>query len=174
MQMVLASDHQEYCLKKVQVLEEPLPEPLSKISGCLDKLKDAWSQKGTIAAIWQDWPKLVGDQLASNCRPISLKRGTLIIGASLPQWRQALIYNRSQLLSTIKSAGHKVKQLKIQQYHPRAKIFLETEYNIWEKHPSRTDIHGMGSCIQCKSPAPQGEIKLWGKCIFCRRKDLGK
>jgi hypothetical protein len=24
----------------------------------------------------------------------------------------------------------------------------------------------------CKVPSPKGEVKLWGKCSFCRRKEL--
>ena len=48
----------------------------------------------------------------------------------------------------------------------------ETEKEIWEKHPSRTDKNGIINCPFCKVPSPQGEITLWGKCSFCRRKEL--
>jgi hypothetical protein len=49
---------------------------------------------------------------------------------------------------------------------------LESEASIWAEHPSRTDIHGMGTCPDCGRPAPNGEIKLWGHCGFCHRQTL--
>ena len=48
----------------------------------------------------------------------------------------------------------------------------ESEKEIWEKHPSRTDKNGIINCPFCKVPSPKGEVKLWGKCSFCRRKEL--
>ena len=49
---------------------------------------------------------------------------------------------------------------------------LESEASIWERHPSRSDIHGTNICKSCSSPTPIGELKRWGKCSFCRRKEL--
>ena len=129
-------------------------------------------KKSTLASLWEQWAELVGDQLAANSRPLNLNRGVLTIGATHSQWCQAILYTRLQLLATFKAAGHQVKEIRIQQYYPQETKPQETEHEIWEKHPSRTDIHGLETCNSCKSPAPYGEIKLWGKCIFCRRQDL--
>ncbi len=142
------------------------------IYGCLEKLKLNWQKEGNLACLWQDWPNLVGDQLASNCTPLSLKRGILLIGASQPQWRQALFYTRNQLLASFKAAGHQIKDLKIQQYYPEKLTPIESEEQIWSKHPSRIDIHGIETCNCCSSPAPKGELSRWNKCVFCRRKEL--
>ena len=55
-----------------------------------------------------------------------------------------------------------------------AKKELERDYEkgIWERHPSRFDVHGLAICQACKTPAPAGEMALWGKCGFCRRQEL--
>ena len=123
---------------------------------------------------WQDWPGIAGKRLAPHCRPLSLHRGVLTIGASHPQWRQALQYNKPQLLSALKQAGHAIKDLRVQQHYPPASVTVEDEASIWSRHPSRADVHGMGSCPDCGRPAPNGEMKLWGHCGFCHRQDLSR
>ena len=170
--MVLAPDNQRKSFGKGEVLQAAPPAPLTEISNCLEKIKVGWKKEGYLAALWHDWSKVVGSKLAANCRPISLKRGVLVIGASHPQWRQALIYNRSRLLASLKAGGHKIKELRIQQHHLTENKKIDSEFNIWEKHPSRIDVHGVNTCDLCGSPAPAGEINLWGKCGFCRRHDL--
>ncbi len=155
-------------------MKKKLFSSAKSLSGCLEDLKVSWRRDSNLGAILQDWPSIAGERLAPNCTPLSFKRGVLVIGASHPQWRQALLYTRSQLLATIKAAGHEVKDIRIQQHYPNKLKGKETEVAIWEKHPSRMDIHGLTTCKFCKSPAPSGEIKLWNKCIFCRRKDLSK
>ncbi len=142
------------------------------LSSCIDELKINWQKKGNIAGLWHDWPTLAGHQLAKNCAPISLRKGILVIGASHPQWRQALLYNRTQLLANLKAAGHNIKEIRIHQHHPAPTNKKETEENIWARHPSRTDIHGVSTCLACNSPAPAGEISRWKMCSFCRRKKL--
>ena len=144
------------------------------ISSCLNDLKASWKQNGSIAGIWQEWPRLAGPQLAPHCLPLSFRHGILVIGANHPQWRQALQYNRPQLLAALRNAGHDVKDLRIQQHHSLSKEAIESEQSIWARHPSRSDVHGMTSCSVCKSPAPAGEMALWGKCGFCRRKQLSQ
>ena len=129
-------------------------------------------KNNSFAAISENWPNLVGEKLSSNCTPLNLKQGVLIVGASHPQWRQALFYTRNQLLESLQSAGHKIKDIKIQQYYPQIQKKIETEQSIWENHPSRIDIQGLKTCEYCNKPAPSGEIKRWNKCCFCRRKDL--
>ena len=155
-------------------MKKRLLSPPKSLSSCLDDVKLSWKKGNTLRALLQNWPAIAGEKLAPNCTPLSFNRGVLIIGASHPQWRQALLYTRNQLLATIRAAGYEIKDIRIQQHYPTAIKEKETEESIWEKHPSRSDIHGLTICEQCKSPAPYGEIKLWNKCVFCRRKDLSK
>tara|TARA_Y100001968_G_C19385594_1_gene732655 strand:- start:410 stop:919 length:510 start_codon:yes stop_codon:yes gene_type:complete len=144
----------------------------SSLLSCIEKIKIDWQKNNDLAVISQNWSKIVGEKLASNCSPLSLKKGVLIIGASHPQWRQALFYTRNQILDSLKTSGHKIKDLRIQQYHPKKIKSLETEQSIWEKHPSRLNINGLKICKYCQKPAPYGEIERWDKCSFCRRNDL--
>ena len=140
------------------------------IYSCLEEIKSSW--KGDVGGLIQDWPEIAGEQLALNCTPLNIKNKILTIGASHPQWRQALQYNRLELIESLKSFGYKIRDIRISQHYPINLIPRESENEIWEKHPSRADKNGIINCPFCKVPSPKGEIKLWGKCSFCRRKEL--
>ena len=137
---------------------------------CLEEIKSSW--KGDVGGLIQDWAEIAGKQLALNCTPLNIQNKILTIGASHPQWRQALLYNRLELIESLKSYGYQIKEIRIRQYYPISLVARESEKEIWEKHPSRTDKNGIINCPFCKIPSPKGEIKLWGKCSFCRRKEL--
>ncbi len=137
---------------------------------CLEEIKSAW--KGNIGALIKDWVKIAGEQLALNCTPLNIQKKVLTVGASHPQWRQALQYNRLELIESLKKYGYQIKEIRIKQYYPSDIVFRESEKEIWEKHPSRADKNGITNCPICKVPSPNGEVKLWGKCSFCRRKEL--
>lgn len=167
--MAVAPDSQRRRLKGVELLQPPPPAPAAPLKDCLGQLSNQWRRDGGLAGLWQDWAQIAGERLAPHCRPLSLQRGILTIGASHPQWRQALLYNRPQLLAALTTAGHPVRDLRIQQHHSSGKVVLESEAVIWSRHPSRTDVHGMGICPACGRPAPNGEMKLWQVCGFCHR-----
>ena len=146
---------------------------ISTLSKCLEAMKISIRKRSSIAAIIDNWETLAGKKLAQNCHPLRIQQGTLFIGAENPQWRQALLYNRMKLLASIKASGHKIKDIKIQQYHPSEKKKIEEdEMNIWGRHPSRIDVHGIAKCSFCGNPAPAGEMALWGYCGLCRRNSL--
>ena len=172
--MARAPKSQRRPFGKGELLMPPPPAPAQPLSSCLDALRSTWRKEGSLAAIWQDWPNLAGAQLAPHCRPLSLHGGLLTVGASHPQWRQALLYNRPQLLAALRSAGHAVKDLRIQQHHSQARAELESEASVWARHPSRIDVHGMECCPRCGRPSPAGEMALWGHCGFCRRTELAQ
>ena len=172
--MAVASDHQRRRLRGVELLQPAPPIPAEPLSSCLGSLQQSWHRDAHLAALWQDWPGIAGKRLAPHCRPLSLHRGVLTIGASHPQWRQALQYSKPQLLSALKQAGHAIRDLRVQQHYPPASVTVEDEASIWSRHPSRADVHGMGSCPDCGRPAPNGEMKLWGHCGFCHRQDLSR
>ena len=137
---------------------------------CLEEIKSSW--KGNVGGLIQDWVQIAGKQLALNCTPLNIQNKVLTIGASRPQWRQALLYNRLQLIESLKSYGYQIKDIRISQHYPIELVKKETEKEIWENHPSRIDKNGITICPNCEVPSPRGEIKLWGKCSFCRRKEL--
>lgn len=158
----------------VNVLVPPPPPPVERVASCLDSLRQEWQRDGNLAVLWQAWPKLAGPQLAPHCRPLRLQSGCLCVGAAPGPWLQALQYNRHQLLGALRAAGFPVREVRIEQHHatPLPPPGSAEERDIWEHHPSRVDLHGMGHCPRCSSPAPAGEIKLWGHCGFCRREEL--
>ena len=140
------------------------------IKKCLEDIKSSW--KGNVGGLIQDWTAIAGKQLALNCTPLNIQNKILTIGASHPQWRQALQYNRLELIESLNSFGYQIKEIRIRQHYPIDLISKESEQEIWEKHPSRSDTNGFTICPVCKVPSPKGEIKLWGRCSFCRRKEL--
>ncbi len=144
----------------------------SSLSNCLNHIKLDWKKNKAISALWHDWPRIAGAKLASNCTPLTYQGGVLTIGASHPQWIQAVMFNRNQLLAALNAEGHEIKELRIKQHYPAKTNKKEGEQKVWDQHPSRYDIHGKENCPTCKTPSPAGEIALWKKCSFCRREEL--
>tara|TARA_Y100001968_G_scaffold222342_1_gene205107 strand:+ start:212 stop:694 length:483 start_codon:yes stop_codon:yes gene_type:complete len=146
------------------------PKREHSIHSCLEEIKSSW--RGDVGGLIQDWEAIAGQNLALNCTPLNIKNKILTIGASHPHWRQALQYNRLELIQSLKSFGYQIKEIRISQHYPIDIVTRESEKEIWEKHPSRTHKNGIVNCPFCSIPSPKGEIKLWGKCSFCRRKEL--
>ena len=144
----------------------------ASISHCIEQIKSKWKSKSNLASLTQDWEGIAGKQIASNCSPIFMRNKVLTIGANQPQWRQALLYNKPQLIAALNAAGYPLKEIRIQQHYQEKKEKPVNEKDIWNKHPSRIDIHGISKCKKCDVPAPLGELILWGKCSFCRRKEF--
>ena len=167
-----APESQRRRFGKGELMVPATPAPAQSLQGCLDRLRQQWRQDGSMAALWQDWPKLAGSTLAEHCRPLTLRQGVLSVGASHPQWRQALLYSKLQLLAAIRAEGHPVRDIRILQHHSSPRAALADPLDEWNRHPSRTDVHGMATCPRCGSPAPTGEMAYWGHCSFCRSTDL--
>ena len=160
----------------VNVLVPPPRPPAEGVASCLETLRRDWQREGNLAALWQAWPKLAGPQLAPHCQPLRLQSGRLTVGAAPGPWLQALQYNRHQLMGALRAAGFPVREVRVEQHHatPLPPPGSAAEAEIWLHHPSRVDVHGMGECPRCGSPAPSGEIQLWGHCGFCRREELSR
>ena len=156
-----------------------LPPPRAAAQGigaCLADLRQEWQQEGHLAALWQAWPRLAGAQLAPHCQPLSLVGGVLTVGAAPGPWLQGLLYTRHQLLGTLRGAGFPVRDVRVRQHHaePLPPAAGEIEADVWARHPSRVDVHGLSDCPSCRRPAPTGELALWGMCGFCRRATLAE
>ena len=136
---------------------------------CLEEIKSSW--KGNVGGLIQDWKEIAGVQLSLNCTPLNIQNKVLTIGASHPQWRQAIQYNRLKLIESLKSYGYQIKEIRIRQHYPIDLVNRESEKEIWEKHPSRTDKNGITNCPFCKVPSPMGEVKLWGNVVFVEEKN---
>ncbi|MEB3243721.1 MAG: DUF721 domain-containing protein [Cyanobacteriota bacterium] len=153
----------------------PAPRPAAEAIGdCLSDLQQQWQRDRHLAALWLAWPRLAGAQLAAHCRPLSLQGGVLTVGAAPGPWLQGVQYTRHQLLGALRGAGFPIREVRVRQHHvlslPPPAQLLEAE--IWARHPSRVDVHGLAECPACSRPAPTGEMALWGTCGFCRRTRL--
>ena len=155
----------------VNLLVPPPRQPLQGVVGCLQQLQREWQRDEHLAALWQAWPSIAGAQLAPHCRPLRLQGGRLVVGASHPQWLQALRFNKHRLLGSLRGAGFSVKDLVLQQHQPTPlpPFGSDEEAAVWAQHPSRVDVFGMGSCPSCQRPAPAGELQRWGHSSFCQR-----
>jgi predicted nucleic acid-binding Zn ribbon protein len=155
----------------------PAPRAAAKAIGdCLAELRQEWQREGHLAALWQAWPRLAGPQLAPHCRPLSLVGGVLTVGAAPGPWLQGLTYTRHQLLGTLRGAGFPVRDVRVRQHYdvPLPPAAGEMEADVWARHPSRVDVHGLSDCPSCRRPAPTGEMALWGLCSFCHRGRLAE
>jgi predicted nucleic acid-binding Zn ribbon protein len=160
----------------LSLLLPPPPAPAVSLNACLEDLQQQWRHGGHLAALWQAWPRLAGPQLAPHCRPLTLAGGVLTVGAAPGPWLQGLQYTRHQLLGALKGAGFPVREVRVCQHHapPLPPDAGSVEAEVWARHPSRGDIHGLADCPACGRPAPTGEMALWGMCGFCRRAALSE
>lgn len=122
----------------VTVLLPAAPAPAQAVGPLLEQLQRQWQGDGHLAALWQAWPRVAGPQLAQHCRPLRLQNGRLTVGASHPQWLQALRYSRHQLLAALRAAGFALHDLQIQQHQapPLPPPASELEQASWQQHPA--------------------------------------
>jgi hypothetical protein len=163
-------------LGNVSILLPSPPAGVTTISRCLQELEGRWRQDGHLAALWREWPRLAGPQLAPHCRPLRVQGGVLTVGSAPGPWLQALKYNRHQLLGALRGAGFTLRDLRVEQHHPTPIPHpgSKDDLNAWAVHPCRVDVHGLADCPCCGRPAPAGEMARWGRCSFCLAGAVGK
>lgn len=69
-----------------------------------DVMRRAAREYRPLFAIQRSWSKLVGKQLATHTRPVSLRRGRLVVHADRPGDSFALNYARPKLLKRLQAA----------------------------------------------------------------------
>lgn len=86
---------------------EPLPgdradEP-APIGTSLDRvLRGLGAPKAeAVGSVFERWPELVGEQIASHCRPVSLRSGTLTVAVRDPAWATEFRFLESRLLERL-------------------------------------------------------------------------
>jgi predicted nucleic acid-binding Zn ribbon protein len=47
--------------------------------------------------LWEQWPSIVGDAIAGNAEPTSLRKGILRVRATSPTWAQELTYLAAEI-----------------------------------------------------------------------------
>ena len=154
--MAIAPESQRRRLRGVELLQPAPPAPAAPLRACLDHLRQDWDRKddhlaASLAGLARDRRRATGPPLPTFIA------GTwgLDRGSRHPQWRQALLYTKPQLLSALRQAGHAVKDLRIQQHHGLTVQSDAQEASIWARHPSRADVHGMGSVPRLRPTSTQ-------------------
>ncbi len=144
------------------------------LSNCLLKFRKSWSDIDNLINLSNNWAKVVGKELANECKPLKIENNILTIVANHPQWRQALIYNKHKLKESILGLGIKLRNIRIVQNYPTESIKDKISNNtfIWENHPSRIKNQQILNCKICERPTPKREIERWGKCTFCWRETI--
>ena len=145
-----------------------------KLKNCLNDFKKSWIEFDQISKIYENWNKIIGQELSRECKPLKIERNFLIVRVNHPQWRQALIYNKHIIKNNIaRRIKINLDEIRIiQSYEERKLQKKEDAYLVWENHPSRIKKSNLVSCEICNCPSPKGEILRWGKCTFCWRKKI--
>ena len=145
----------------------------NSLKNCLDNFKKSLGDLDKLSKINENWKDLIGLELFQECTPLNIEKKILTIAVNNPQWRQALIYNKHKLKERIQKIGIILNEIKIiQNYELKNKNIKATNAKlIWARHPSRIFQNNMCTCNLCNSPTPEGEMKRWGMCSFCWRKN---
>lgn len=60
-----------------------------------------WQQHRQFQQLLRDWPGIVGDLVAQQTRPISLRRGVLCVATASSVWAQNLSFERQRILAKL-------------------------------------------------------------------------
>ena len=80
------------------------PQALGDVLEELVKKRD-WTRGLAEGNIFTEWEKVVGNDLATHCKPITLVEGRLTIQASATAWATQLNLMKEDLLKTISSSA---------------------------------------------------------------------
>lgn len=83
---------------------------LKKVLGNL-----GWNAGMNAGRVLEEWDEIVGERLASHCRPVSLDDGVLVVSASSSAWASQLRMLTPQLITTIEEhvGSHVISELKV-------------------------------------------------------------
>jgi len=87
----------------VRQSDPPDPKPLG---ASLDRVARRLGGAGAeaLGGLFGHWAEIVGPQLATHARPLSLRAGVLVIAADEPGWATQLRYLESDLLGRLADA----------------------------------------------------------------------
>jgi len=83
-------------------MPRPAPQQIGPV--IQEVLQRVGERRGALIAIQRDWRKLVGKGLATHTRPVSLRRGQLVVHAARPGDSFALSYQRPRLLERLRTS----------------------------------------------------------------------
>jgi predicted nucleic acid-binding Zn ribbon protein len=82
---------------------DPPPEPVGR---SLDRLLRSLGgpRARTVRSVFDDWAEVVGEPVASRARPVSLRRGRLVVAVPDSAWATQLRFLEPQLLAKLADA----------------------------------------------------------------------
>jgi predicted nucleic acid-binding Zn ribbon protein len=89
---------------------DPLPEdvdpPPARVGQPLDRLlRNLGAPRArTVRSVFDDWEEVVGDSVAAQARPVSLRRGRLVVAVPDAAWATQLRFLEPQLLARLAEA----------------------------------------------------------------------
>lgn len=74
-----------------------------------------WNSGMSAGRVLEEWDEIVGERLATHCRPVSFDDGVLVVSASSSAWAAQLRMLTPQLVTTIEKhvGSHVVSELKV-------------------------------------------------------------
>ncbi|HJG91427.1 MAG TPA: DciA family protein [Brachybacterium massiliense] len=95
----------------------PDPRDPQGIDGVLKKVLGnlGWNAGMNAGRVLEEWDDIVGERLATHCRPVSLEDGVLVVSASSSAWAAQLRMLSPQLITTIEEhvGSHVISELKV-------------------------------------------------------------
>lgn len=95
----------------------PDPRDPQGIDGVLKKVLGnlGWNAGMNAGRVLEEWDEIVGERLATHCRPVSLEDGVLVVSASSSAWAAQLRMLSPQLITTIEEhvGSHVISELKV-------------------------------------------------------------
>ena len=74
-----------------------------------------WNAGMNTGRVLEEWDEIVGERIATHCRPVSFEEGVLVVSASSSAWASQLRMLTPQLITTIEEhvGSHVVSELKV-------------------------------------------------------------
>ncbi|HEX7353115.1 DUF721 domain-containing protein [Brachybacterium sp.] len=74
-----------------------------------------WNAGMSAGRVLEEWDDIVGERIATHCRPVSFEEGVLVVSASSSAWASQLRMLTPQLITTIEErvGSHVISELKV-------------------------------------------------------------
>ena len=91
-------------------MSNPKNQPIGEV--LLALMRGMGEQHGVLSTVQQHWGNIVGKRLATHAKPVSFRRGRLVIVVERPGDGFVLNYQRTQLLEQLRQAtGGKIEEV---------------------------------------------------------------
>jgi predicted nucleic acid-binding Zn ribbon protein len=144
---------------------------LQKVFTSLDN-QGAWKARQQFQQLLDCWATVVGQAVAAQTRPLSLRRQVLYVATSSSAWAQNLAFERHRILQKLNPLLEVViidiRFSTVQWYsdHQQKSVITETS-QTWQTHPSQISVHKLNpaSLVFAQPSDPQTAFQAWVRVI---------